>query len=107
MRIGKQYAYMLGAYDARINFPYFNKQFKCVESSHFSANDYFSVKLAPVVKLIRYYLCEMGSQFFVGHVSDISYSQSLQSVSGSQAVKHSERYHPDSNIHCYKLLREF
>ena len=28
MHIGKQYAYMLGAYDARIVFPCFNKQFK-------------------------------------------------------------------------------
>ena len=51
MRIVKQYAYMLGAYDARIVFPCFNKQFKCVENSHFSTIDYFSVKLAPAVKL--------------------------------------------------------
>ena len=41
MRIGKQYAYMLGAYDARIVFACFNKQFKGVESSHFSTIDYF------------------------------------------------------------------
>ena len=61
MRNGKQYAYMLGAYDARIVFPCFNKQFKYVESSHFSTIDYFSIKLATVVKLIQYYLCENGS----------------------------------------------
>ena len=57
MRIGKQYVYMLGAYDARIVFPCFNKQFKCVENSHFSTIDYFSLKLTPVVKLIQYYIC--------------------------------------------------
>ena len=94
MCIGKHYAYMLGAYDARIDFPCFNKQFKCVEDSHFSTIDYFSVKLAPVLKLTQYYLCEKGSQFFVRHVSDIWYSQSLQSVCGSQALEHSERYYP-------------
>ena len=56
MRIGKQYAYILGAYDARIVFPCVNKQFKCVENSNFSTIDYFSVKLAPVEKLIQYYI---------------------------------------------------
>ena len=95
---------LIGAYDARIVFSYFIKQFKCVEIYHFSTIDYFSVKLAPVVKLIQYYLCEKESQFFVRHVSDIWYSQSLQSVCGSQAVEHSERLTPNSNIHCYKLL---
>ena len=89
MRIGKQYAYMLGAYDAGIVFPCFNKQFKCVENSPFSTIDYFSVKLSSVVKFIQYHLCEKGSQFFVQHVSDICYSHSLQSVCDSQAVEHS------------------
>ena len=71
------------------------QQFKCVENFHFSTIDYFSVKLAPVVKLVQYYLCEKGSRFFVRHVSDIWYSQSLQPVcGGSQAVEHSERYYP-------------
>ena len=81
MRIGKLYAYMLGVYDARIVFPCFNKQFKCVENSHFSTIDYFSAKLALVVKLIQYYLCEKGSHFFVQHFSDIWYSQSLRTIS--------------------------
>ena len=34
----------------------FNKRFKCVENSHFSATNYCSVKLVSAAKLIQYYL---------------------------------------------------
>ena len=34
----------------------FNKRFKCVENSHFSATDYCTVQLAPAAKLMQYYL---------------------------------------------------
>ena len=96
---------MLGAYDARIVFPRFNKQFKRVENSHFSTIDYFSVKLAPIVKLIQYYLCEKESQFFTSQTFGTHrvYNQSV-------VVKRSSiqcDITPDSNIHRYKLLREF
>ena len=54
IHIGKQYAHML-ADNTRITCPCFSKQFKCVENSHFCSTD-FSVKFAPVAKLIQYYL---------------------------------------------------
>ena len=101
---------MLGAYDARIFFPCFNKRFKCVENSYFSTIDYFSVKLAPVVKLIQYYLCEKGffsssydtSQTFGTHRF---YNQTVVLIVKRSSIQ--SNITPNSNIHRCKLLREF
>ena len=107
MHIGKQYAYMLGAYDARIVFLCFSKQFNCVDNSHFSTIDYFSVKAAPVVKLIQSYLCEKEVNFsydtFQTCVTHRVYNQSV--VVKRSSIQSDTT--PNSNIHRHKLLREF
>ena len=89
LRIDKLNTYML-AHVTQIIFPCFNKRFKCVENSHFSTTDYFSVKLSPTAKLIQYYLLEKGS-----HISHRGqpYRVCKLVYYGSQAVEHSEFKH--------------
>ena len=68
-----------------------NQRAQVLHPSFFSVqNELLCSKALPYTTLSR----EKGCQFFLRYVSDICYSQSLQSICGSQAVEHSERHYP-------------